>query len=202
MTLSLVFDVETTGLPDRGEVVTSPSYPHIVEMAALLVDETGVEAGSFNFIVKPDGWTIPDEAAAVHGVTQERATALGVPLALAVAAYVNLRALADEVAGHNVSFDLGLIAAAIHRLGRVPSHPGPSKIVCTADLGALVCRLPPTEKMIAAGFDHFKRPTLSELHRHLFGEEHAGAHTALADCRAAARCLMEMRRLTMEEVKR
>jgi DNA polymerase-3 subunit epsilon len=195
LTTTLVTDVETTGVPARGEVITSPSYPHLVEAAGLLVDdETERELGSFCFIVRPDGWVISEEVAAVHGISQELAITRGVPLALVVAAYVNLRALADAVAGHNVAFDLGILAAAIHRLGRTPSHPGPDRIVCTADLGASVIKLPPTDKMIAAGYGPYKRPTLLELYRALFDEELRDAHTALADCRAAARCLRELRR--------
>ena len=197
MTLSLVFDCETTGVPARNEVVTSPSYPHLVELAALLIDDaTEREVGSFAFIIRPDGWDITEENAAVHGVTQAGALAQGVPLALVIAAYVNLRAVADELVGHNVSFDLGIVAAAIHRLGRVPSHPGPSRVTCTADLGAPLCALPPTEKMIAAGYGPFKRPSLGELYRFLFDEELVNGHTALADARACARCLLEIRRRT------
>jgi len=189
--ITLIFDTETDGLPARNEVVTSPSYPHLVEIAGLLIADDR-EVSSFDFIVRPETWTIPEGM--VHGITQELALARGVPLALAIAAYVNLRALADEIAGHNVSFDLGIVAAAIHRLGRVPTHPGPGVVTCTADLGAPVVQLPPTEKMIAAGYGPFKRPTLSELYSFLFGVEFADAHTALADCRATARCLAEIRR--------
>ena len=148
----MIIDSETTGPPARGEVVTSPAYPHLVELAGLLLDEGGAEAASFSFVVRPDGWEIPAEAAAIHGIDPARARARGVPLVVALAAYTNLRALADEVAGHNVAFDIGMIEAALHRSGRVPSHPGPGRIACTADLGTPLCRLPPTERMVAAGF--------------------------------------------------
>ena len=194
--LTLVFDCETTGVPARGEVVTSPSYPHLVELAAVLVDaETEREVASFSFVVKPMGWVIPEEAAKVHGISHEMAMAMGVPITIAVAAYTNLRAVADEVAGHNVEFDLGIVAAALHRIGRTPSSMGPTKITCTADLGTPICRLPPTERMVAAGFgDRFKKPKLEELYRALFDEELVGAHGALADAHATARCLFELRR--------
>ena len=193
MTLTIIIDTETTGIPARNEIVTSPSYPHLVEIAGLLLAD-GKECSSFNFIVKPEGWVIPEEVAKVHGIFQELALARGVPLALAIAAYVNLRALADEIVGHNVAFDLGIVAAAIHRLGRVPSHPGPSKVSCTSDLGTSLVQLPPTEKMVAAGYGPYKRPNLGELYQFLFGEELVNAHTALADCRAIARCLNEIRK--------
>ena len=114
---------------------------------------------------------------------------------VALGAYLNLRAVADEVAGHNVAFDLGIVSAAIHRLGRNPSRPGPDRVTCTAELGTPICAIPATERMVAAGYGaNFKKPSLSELHAHLFGEPHAGAHSALADCRACARCLAEIRR--------
>jgi DNA polymerase-3 subunit epsilon len=196
MTLCLVLDSETTGVPARGEIVTSPAYPHIVELAALLVDdEVDREVASFSLVVRPDGWEISDEVAAVHGISHTRALRVGVPLQVALGAYLNLRAVADEVAGHNVQFDLGIVSAAIHRLGRNPSRPGPDKVVCTAELGTPICAIPPTDKMVAAGYGaNFKKPTLSELHAHLFGEPFENAHSALADCRACARCLFEIRR--------
>lgn len=191
----LVFDTETSGLPARGEIVTSPSYPHLVEIAALLIDdESRHEVAMFSFIIKPMGWVISEEASKVHGIDHQRATDIGVPLVVALAAYTNLRAVADEIVGHNVSFDIAMVEAALHRTGRTPSSSGPDRITCTADLGTPFAKLPPTERMIAAGRgNQFKRPTLSELHQILFGEEFDGAHSALADCRAAARCLFEMR---------
>lgn len=193
----LVVDTETTGIPARGEIISSPSYPHIVEIAGLLVDPTNEkELSSFSFVVRPDGWDIPKEATDAHGITNELAAMVGVPLVIAVASYTNLRATADEVVGHNVAFDLGMIAAALHRLNRTPLSAGkPYATVCTAELGTPVAKLPATERMIAAGYGgNFKKPTLTELHQALFGEPFEGAHGALADCRATLRCLLEMRR--------
>lgn len=192
--ITLVYDTETTGIPARGEVITSPSYPRLVQLAGILLEDDR-ERASFEVVVYPEE-LIPEEAAAVHGITTEVAQRVGVPLRLAVALYTNLGRRADELVGHNVSFDAGILAAALHRCGAVGVDLGAPRLVCTADLGTPICRLPPTEKMIAAGLGHkFKRPTLTELHQHLFGEPFDGAHGALADCRATARCLFELRRL-------
>lgn len=57
----LFFDTETTGLKS----------PHIVQLAALLTEEDGRECARLNVIIQPEGWTIPDEAAAVHGITTD-----------------------------------------------------------------------------------------------------------------------------------
>lgn len=196
--ISFIVDCETTGIPARREVITSPSYPHLVEIAGLLVDDDEKELASFDLIVRPDGWEIPDEAAAVHGISQEKALLYGVPLRVAVAVYTNLLRTADRVAGHNLEYDIGIISAAIYRAGGDPARynvvPNPT---CTAILGEPIAKLPATQRMIDAGFgDKFKKPNLGELYKSLFGEAFANAHTALADCRAAARILFEIERRT------
>jgi DNA polymerase-3 subunit epsilon len=195
----LVFDVETTGVPARGEIISSPFYPHLVEVAGILIDPTNEkERASFSFVVRPDGWEIPEEASKIHGISQEVALTVGVPMAVAMAAFTNLRAAADELAGHNVAFDLQMIQAALHRLGARPAHPGPMVITCTAELGTAIARLPPTDRMIETGYgSKFKKPSLEELYLILFNEVMIGAHGALADCRATARCLLRMRKLAV-----
>jgi DNA polymerase III subunit epsilon len=47
--------------------------------------------------------------------------------------------------------------------------------------------LPPTAKMVAAGFNKPKPPKLAEVILFLFGEELQGAHDAMVDVRATAR---------------
>ena len=73
----LVFDVETTGLPLWNEPSEDPRQPHLVQLAALLVDDdTRQVISTLDVIVRPDGWLIPEDVAAVHGITTERAAAL------------------------------------------------------------------------------------------------------------------------------
>lgn len=80
--------------------------------------------------------------------------------------------------------------AAFHRVAR----PFPAmNIVCTKEMADPVLCLPPTARMIAAGYgDKFKAPSLAECIRFLFEEEMAGAHSALADCRYCARVFFEL----------
>lgn len=191
-----VFDTETTGVPGRGELITSPGYPRIVELAGVLLDPASArEVSCFSMVIRPEGYRVPPDM--VHGISHERALAVGVPVKLALAVYSNFRRLATEVAGHNVLFDLGMVLSEFHRAGvAVPEDVRERVTVCTGVLGRPVCQLPPTERMIAKGYgDQFKPPSLTELHTHLFGEGFDGAHGALADVRATARCLLELRRL-------
>ena len=80
MNIALVYDTETTGLPLFREPSESPAQPHLVQLGASLVDlDTRSVLSSIDVIVKPDGWTIPDEVAAIHGITNEKAMDLCIP---------------------------------------------------------------------------------------------------------------------------
>lgn len=190
-----IFDSETTGLPEpRGIPATDPRYPHLVQLAGIALDiDTEREMGSFEVIVTPDGYEIP--AGMAHGITQEQALRVGVPLRLAVALYTNFRRRSTVVVGHNVEFDLGIMAAALHRVSANGVDTGSQRVTCTMTISTDLVKLPPTERMVKAGYGHkHKLPNLTELHQFLFGEGFDGAHSALADVRATARCLLELRR--------
>lgn len=177
----LAFDTETSEL-DR---------PMLVEVGAVLMEDDR-ERAAVSLIVRPDGWRISPGAARVHGITQEYASALGVPLVVAVSALTNLWANAEFRVAHNLEFDEKVVALACGHLGRTSSLPAPPGR-CTMQLAAPILALPPTERMIAAGYgDKPKSPSLAECCRHFFGEEPAGHHSALADARSAARVYLAM----------
>jgi DNA polymerase III epsilon subunit-like protein len=86
---------------------------------------------------------------------------------------------------HNLDYDFGVIGAELVRLKRPLDFmeiPG----ICTMKTTTAVCRLP---RPNAAGF---KWPTLEELHGCLFGRSYEGAHDALSDLEACARCFFKL----------
>lgn len=187
--LICAYDTETTGFRD-------PIY--LVEIAAVLVEVSppapSIERASFSFIIQPDGWHVPSEVARIHGITQEIAERYGVPAIIALAALTNLWAVADARVAHNAEYDDRVLVAAIARLGRESTRRRPP-VYCTKDLAMPVVNLPPTERMIAAGFGGKpKAPKLEECYKFFFGEELVGAHGALADARASARVFDELMR--------
>lgn len=199
-------DTETSGLPPHGMPPYDPDYPHLVQFAAILADEDGTERACLSMIIRPDGWEIPAGAAAVHGITTELARDCGLPLGCAVAMFDRMLRSADTLVGHNIEFDLGIMAAAHHRHmapavaagSLVPTLRGiigSRQIACTKDLAAPIVNLPPTAKMVAAGFIKPKPPKLQECIRHFFGEELAGAHDALIDVRACLRVFFHLQQL-------
>lgn len=72
----VALDVETTGV--------DPATDRIVEVAVVTLDPTGEPTDTYCTIVNP-GVPVPDEAAAVHGITTERARLEGVEPELALA---------------------------------------------------------------------------------------------------------------------
>lgn len=186
----LVYDTETTGLPLFDQPSDDPRQPHIVELAAGLYDaETGERIDLLHAIVRPNGWTIPDEVARIHGITTERALAEGRAEDEVFGEFVALWRRADLRVAHNESFDARIVRIACKRfLGDgLADEWKAGKAECTARLSTPIINLPPTGKMMAAGFRKPKTPNLTECIRHFFSEAHDGAHGALADMEGCAR---------------
>lgn len=192
----LFFDTETTGFFMDREPVDHPGQPFIVQLAAELRDYNGKPLAGFNFIVDPGigEISIPERASAVHGITDGIAVQLGVSAEFALSAFTHLYQRADLVCAHNIKFDRGVIEAAIARHYR-KVMPLRKPLFCTMEAASPVINLPPTERMVAAGFNKPKPPKLEECIRHFFGEDHTGAHDAMADVAACARVYFHLQSL-------
>lgn len=187
----LAFDTETTGLPDFRSPSDAQHQPHLVQLAMILLDDDLVERASVSVIVKPEGWEIPDEVAKIHGITTEIATAVGISEKIVTDLYVSLM-YSDQpkvAVAHNVDFDLRIMRIAMLRAGydKAWQEANPLTSYCTMKTATPIVNLPPTDKMLAAGFNKPKAPRLSECIQHFFGEELVGAHDALVDVRACVR---------------
>lgn len=192
----LFFDTETTGRPDFRRPVDDTFQPQIVQLAALLTEDDGTERASFSIVVLPS-CTIPSGAAAVHGITDQIADRCGVSPKLALMLWDDLAGRAETIVAHNIRFDWFLMASAWSRTSAraFDATHGQRARFCTMDAASPIVNLPPTERMIAAGFNKPKPPKLEECIRHFFGEDLIGAHDALADVRACARVFFHLRSL-------
>lgn len=175
----LIIDTETTGLPPRGMALSDERYPWPVEVAALLCDDELNPQARLHLLLVPPV-SIPVEASKIHGVDDEKVRLFGVAMRGGLGAFVRLLSLADVVVAHNVDFDANILQSACERSGVPFAHALPAWR-CTAKEAAPIVNLPPTERMVAAGINRPKTPTLTEALRAVCGVEHSGAHTALAD---------------------
>lgn len=201
----LVFDTETTGLPPKGVDHTHPSQPHIVQLALILCDSDGREHQSANLLINPgEGVEIPADAARVHGITTERVRREGLPAREALRLFLYMAARAHTLAAHNIGFDWTLVQAGLHRTGlsEVASFLNKKERFCTMKTARDIVRIPPTPKMVRAGFgNQFKNPTVAECVRYFFGEELQNAHDAMADARGTVRILTRILELRNEAEK-
>ena len=184
--IGIFYDTETTGLPLFNEPSEDPRQPHIVQLAACLVDlQSRHVIASMDVIVRPMGWEIPAEVAAIHGITTERALAVGVPEPVALRMFVGLYNARPRI-GHNEQFDARIIRIGLKRydVGLDADVWKGGQSECTQLLSTPILKLPPTEKMRAAGRNHYKSANLGEAYKHFTGNELVGAHSALIDVQA------------------
>lgn len=176
----LYFDTETTGVRAR-ENTPLDQCPHIVQLAAVLHDDTHGEVTSINLLVKPDGWEIPQQAAEIHGISTAKAAAFGLPIKVVMATFSQLSRVADQIVAHNLDFDLYMADTEFCRL-EAPHIAMQKQLFCTMRNTENICKLP--SKFKGRGY---KWPTLMEAYQHLFNETFDGAHDALVDVRACLR---------------
>lgn len=198
----IFFDTETSGLPDYLAPSNAAHQPHLVQLAHILCEDDGTEVESANVIIRPDGWVIPDEVAAIHGITTEIAMEKGVPMTDAMEGFLAARRRAGLRVAHNVSFDDRVMRIAMLRHGLVREDIEALEAApkfCTVQATTMLVNLPPTEKMLAAGFNKPKPPKLVECIRHFFGEELEGAHDAMADVAACRRIYFHLKTLEVAQ---
>lgn len=182
--LFFFYDTETTGIPKFDMPSDDPAQPHLVQVAASLVDSASrTKIAGIDLIVRPNGWIIPDECAAVHGITTEFALAHGIDEAVAVTALYQLWLLADRRIAHSQHFDARIIRSALLRSlgGTCADRWKEGASECTANLARPIMQVAPSDKMQQAGMRMSKTPSLSEAVLYFTGRPLENAHNAGPD---------------------
>lgn len=184
----LFFDTETTGLPSNWKAPVSDlnNWPRLVQLAFLYYDKNGNKISSGDYIVKPEGFTIPTDASRIHGISTERAIREGESLITVLQKFQSLINQSEVLVAHNMSFDEKIVGAEFLRIGMQNSIISKNKI-CTMQSTTNFCAL--------NGPYGYKWPKLSELHYKLFRTGFDEAHNAAVDITATAKCFWELKRL-------
>lgn len=161
------FDIESTG-PD-------PLTARIV--TACIVQCGGNQpVDAANWLTDAGGEVIPDEAAAIHGISTEKARTEGVPLAEAVAEILagltQVITSGIPIVAMNARYDLTLLDREAERHGLDPVPAGP--VIDPFVIDKEVDRYRPGKRTLTALCDHYKVAL-------------DGAHSADADAIAACR---------------
>lgn len=203
--LHLYFDTETTGLPFRpapfaryGRTHNSNGYPRLIQIGWILTDGNDNVLSRECFIVKPEGFVIPEDAVAVNGITTEEALEKGSPLLDILHRFSEDLSRADVIIGHNIGYDIEVMTGEFRRknqrnaLVRLTSLPVVDTMKSTVEFCAIP--FPPDKpRHYDTGCD-YKYPKLRELHQILFGCGFENAHDAMADIEATRKCFVELER--------
>ena len=184
----LFFDTETTGLPInwKAPVQNVNNWPRMIQIAWLLYSTDGTRIDGKNFIIKPEGFSIPDDAVRVHGISTEKAMTDGKELDVVLKLIAEQIENADALVAHNMSFDEKILGAEFIRKN-IQNDLFNKNRICTMKESTRYCKIP--------GRYGYKWPKLSELHIELFGEDFKEAHDAAVDINATAKCFWKMKEL-------
>jgi DNA polymerase III epsilon subunit-like protein len=182
----LFFDTETTGLPRNynAPVTDSVNWPRMVQIAWQVYNSDGTFIESNDFIIKPEAYKIPFDAAKVHGISTERAMAEGNDLTEVLHKFNSALEDALVLVAHNISFDEKIIGAEFHRKS-IKNQLNRKQKICTMKSSVDFCKIP--------GNYGYKWPKLAELHKVLFGTNFEEAHNAAADINATVKCFWNLR---------
>ena len=183
----IFFDTETTGVPRNYKAPTTDTdnWPRLVQLGWILMDDGGNKLAQHDYIIRPDGFEIPADAARVHGITTEKALEEGHDLTEVIDEFMADFDKATFIVGHNISFDQNIVGAELVRLHR-PDVMTSKRTYCTMQAGTNFCKIP--------GKYGYKWPKLMELYVKLFGHDFEGAHNAMSDIDATQECFWEMRK--------
>lgn len=183
----LFFDTETNGLPKnyKGKIEDLNNWPRIIQLAWAQFDDDGNLIQQACDLIRPDGWTIPNEKFWIdNGFYTAHSEVFGIAIGTALEKFIARFNESETIVAHNMEFDYPIVFAELIRAGMTVSNE-PAK-VCTMKSTTDLCCIP--------GPYGFKWPKLVELHQHLFNAEFDGAHDALNDVLACAKCFFELKK--------
>lgn len=184
----LFFDTETTGLPRdwKAPISNLDNWPRLVQLAWSRYDSVGNQIYKKDYIIKPEDFEIPKFSSIIHRISNERANQEGVGLRGVLEEFAQDIQKSKVLVAHNMEFDTKVMGAEFLRK-EVDNNLFDIPQVCTMRGSVDFCK-------IEGGPRGYKWPTLSELHKKLFGDDFAGAHDASADIDACAKCFFTLRK--------
>ena len=204
----LVFDTETTGLPDGcPSFYDTDKWPHIVQLSYALYDTTlnKMILENDHIISVDDDVVISPESVRLHKITKEISQNQGITIERALECFHACIQGADVLMAHNLSFDKRMLIVEHIRCQKraknvrnynLKNHslifPTNKKQYCTMKEGKELCNIKAISKK--DGQEYIKFPTLSELYKQLFGglPDQKAIHNSLVDVRLCLKCGIKM----------
>jgi DNA polymerase III epsilon subunit-like protein len=177
-------------------------WPHVVQFSYIVFDTESNEIVKIkdSIIKVPDGFTITEENAKIHGITTEISLAKGVDLLPVLEEFFADFDSSDHIVGHNVSFDINMIKAELQRLimnsfdkklqEYLTKINTSTKFYCTMQETIELCAIELKDKY---GRPYKKFPKLVELYQKMFGVTPKNLHNSLNDVIVCLRCFIKLK---------
>jgi len=205
----LVFDTETTGLPQSKFIspTTLHEWPHIVQFSYVIYDTSLNDIiQSKDYVIKlPENISISEDSSKIHGISNEISAKSGVHINDVLSEFFYFLRGVDMLIGHNVEFDINMIKIELLRIINNNSLTQEQikfykyelhfltnfkNIYCTLKESIQFCNIQLIDKY---GKSFLKYPKLVELHEKLFNTTPSNLHNSFNDILVTLRCFMKLK---------
>lgn len=182
--MALIIDVETTGLPQRGNLrfgelppyqdILSYDCARVVQLTMMLCNEQIKEIELNDFIVKKNGFTI--ENSSFHGITNEISETYGISFLTIAEVFLKKLKQVSYVIAHNANFDISILKSELYRMGLY-------SIIDELNKKQILCTMKETMMIVKSRFKNggIKYPSLAELYMFVFNKNIENAHNSKYD---------------------
>ena len=195
----LVFDTETSGLPEKAASIYDKSkWPYIIQLSYILYDMSNNNTLIKNNYIKIDNDVIiTPESFNIHHISREILNSQGINIVPALKEFNECLKRCDIVVGHNISFDKRLIFVEClrHNVKQyftqfINNQKIHKPEFCTMKNTIDFCKL---ERLSKTNQVYNKMPKLSELYVLLFPNEPLpiNLHNSLVDVAMTLRCYVK-----------
>jgi len=182
----LIFDVSGITKPKDWKAPFSDtfSWPRILHMSWIILNEELKPIKDFDCIIKPDGYTLTDTIKDFCKIDQEDVDTKAQDISDVLKLFNESLQDVQYVFAHNMNFNENTVAAEYlretmdHDLFRKDRY-------CLMQEATFYCKIPSKR-------GGYKWPSLPELHATLFKQKYTPAGNARADVIAAARCFIAL----------
>lgn len=192
----LVFDTETTGLPERGApIIAVHRWPYIVQLSYLIFDtnDNKIIETVDNIIKLPDGVKITPESENIHHISNKMVKKKGVSIKDELIKFNERLVEVDMIIAHNIIFDKNIIKVESIRnniISNFTCNRHKIQEYCTMMNSIELCKI---VRHYKNGNEYYKYPKLMELHEYLFNTIPDGLHNSMVDILVCLRCYIKMK---------
>lgn len=182
----IIVDTETNGLPVdwKAGLNETNNWPRILSIAWYKISPKGFILSRQYFVIKPDNYTISEEATSINGITNQGAQRIGTTIKDALKLFNTDVVDSTYLVGHNIEFDFAVIHSEYIRSNLKLNNLTNLKQICTMKQSTDYCKIPSSKG--------YKYPKLSELYSKLFSKSNYCSHNAQVDAEVCMKCFKEL----------